>query len=252
MKLGSVKFILIGLGMCLTLQAQGPLRVFIRSSDKTHGGANGNHDYPAFLESWTKLLSAHGATASGADRFPTAEELAKTDVLINYSSDGAKVSGPEKVLLENYLKRGGGLVVIHDGMCGPEPDWFASMAGGSKLHGVKNSRAGVMKLHFDDPADPIVKGLSDFDFDDEMFFLLTTRPNIHVLASTADPTGKIVPQLWTYENTLPGGKPYRSFVTLQGHKITNFENPVYQGILLRGIAWAGGRPVDSMSAGSRR
>jgi predicted nucleic acid-binding protein len=25
-------------------------------------------------------------------------------------------------------------VVIHDGMCGEEPDWFASKAGGSKQH----------------------------------------------------------------------------------------------------------------------
>jgi Protein of unknown function (DUF1592)/Trehalose utilisation len=89
-------------------------------------------------------------------------------------------------------------------------------------------------------------GAADFDFADEMFFLLRTDPGMHVLATTTDPTGKVVPQLWTYEKTIPGGKPYRAFVTLQGHKITNFDNPVYQGLLLRGIAWAGKRPVDSL------
>jgi type 1 glutamine amidotransferase len=246
MNLTRLNVIVIGLITSIALQAEAPLRIFIRASEKTHGGANGNHDYPAFLEGWSKLLGAHGAAASGALRFPTAEELARTDVLIDYSSDGANFSSPEKELLENYLKRGGGFVVIHDGMCGEEPDWFASIAGGSKQHGERNSRAGVLRLHFDDPSNPIVNGAADFDFDDEMFFLLRTNPGMHVLATTTDPAGKVVPQLWTYERTFPGGKPYRAFVTLQGHKITNFQNPVYQGLLLRGIAWAGNRPVDSL------
>ena len=232
--------------------AQTPLRIFIRASEKTHGGANGNHDYPAFLENWTKLLTEHGAAAAGAQRFPTAEELAKTDVLIDYSSDGANFSPADKALLDTFLQRGGGFVVIHDGMCGAEPDWFASVAGGSKQHGVRNSRAGVMRLHFDDPANPIVNGAADFDFDDEMFYLLTTNPGMHVLASTTDPTGKVVPQLWTFEKTLPGGKPYRAFVTLQGHKSASFENPVFQALLLRGIAWAGKRPVDALLTTGKR
>jgi hypothetical protein len=246
MKLAKLNFIVIGLVASVALQAQAPLRIFIRGSEKTHGGANGNHDYPAFLVGWSKLLTARGAAALGTPRFPTAGELAQTDVLMDYSSDGANFNPPEKELLGNYLKRGGGFVVIHDGMCGEESDWFASIAGGSKQHGERNSHAGVMRLHFVDPSNPIVNGAADFDFDDEMFFLLRTNPGMNVLATTTDPTGKVVPQLWTYETTLPGGKPYRAFVTLQGHKITNFDNPVYQGLLLRGTAWAGKRPVDSL------
>ncbi len=121
------------------------------------------------------------------------------------------------------------------------------VAGGSKQHGERNSHAGPMKLHFDDTSHPITQGLSDFDFDDEMFFLLRTDPGMHVLASTADPAGKLVPQLWTLEKTLPGGQPYRAFVTLQGHKITNFDFPEYRILLLRGIAWAGHRPVGTLS-----
>ena len=252
MKLPKLRLLVAGITLGITLQAAEPLRIFIRSSPKTHGGANGNHDYPAFLDSWSKLLPAYGAVAVGAPRFPTADELSRTDVLIDYSSDGANFSAPEKELLEAYLRRGGGLVVIHDGMCGPEPDWFSRLAGGAKMHGgPKNSRSGMMRLHFEDPANPILrgavdKGAVDFDFDDEMFFLLTTQPGIKVLATTADPTGKIVPQLWTWENKLPGGTDYRAFVTLQGHKITNFDNPVFQGLLLRGIAWAGGRSTESL------
>ncbi len=249
------------------LAQQQPLRVFIRSSEKTHGAAdNGSHDYPAFLESWTKLLTERGAVVNGGKRFPSADELAKTDVLINYSSDGANHTPEERSLLERYVKGGGGVVVIHDGMCGADPLWYASIVGGAKQHGERNSRHAVMKFHIEDPSNPIVKGISDFDFDDELFFLLRAEglapgpdgkptmwtkglkvsPDIHVLATTPDPQDNIVPQLWTYEHTLAGGKPYRAFVTLEGHSAPSFDFPQYRTILLRGIAWAGKHPVDEL------
>jgi type 1 glutamine amidotransferase len=229
---------------CGSLAAQQQsLRIFIRSSEKTHGAPdNGRHDYPAFLAGWTKLLSARG----GAPRFPTAGELLRTDVLINYASDGANVSPAERTSLDEYLKRGGGLVVIHDGMCGSDAAWFATISGGAKQHGERNSSAGKLKLHFEDPANPILAGMSDFEMDDEMFFLLRMAPEVHVLATSADPAGKIVPQLWTYERILPGGRPYRAFVSVQGHLYASFEQSAYQTILLRGIAWAGKRPLNGL------
>jgi type 1 glutamine amidotransferase len=265
---------LLSLAACFgnSLFAQQPLRIFIRSSEKTHGAAdNGSHDYPAFLASWTKLLGERGAVVSGGERFPAADELAKTDVLINYSSDGANHTPEEGDRLEHYLKGGGGIVVIHDGMCGRDPQWYASLIGAAKQHGERNSRHAVMKYHIEDPASPIVKGISDFDFDDELFFLLRAdglapgadgkptmwtyglkvSPDIHVLATTPDPEGNIVPQLWTYEHTLPGGKPYRAFVTLEGHSAASFNFPQFQTILLRGIAWAGRHPVDELLSPTR-
>jgi type 1 glutamine amidotransferase len=241
-------FIVLAAVTCGPLAAQRqPLRIFIRSSAKTHGAPdNGNHDYPAFLAGWTKLLTSRGAAVEGAPRFPTANELLNTDVLIDYASDGANVNPTERVVLDEYLKRGGGLVVIHDGMCGGDAAWFATVAGGAKQHGERNSVAGKLELHFEDTADPILAGISDFEMDDEMFFLLRMAPEAHVLATTPNPAGKIVPQLWTYEKTLPGGRPYRAFVTLQGHRYSNFEQSAYQTILLRGIAWAGRRPLDAL------
>jgi type 1 glutamine amidotransferase len=270
MKLKNTQPAFVFLAVCFSsplFAQQTPLRIFIRSSAKTHGAAdNGSHDYPAFRDSWTKLLGDRGAIVSGAERFPSPDELAKTDVLINYSSDGANHTPEERILLENYVKGGGGVVVIHDGMCGKDPQWYASLVGGAKQHGERNSSHAVMKFHIEDPASPIVKGIPDFDFDDEMFFLLRAEglapgadgkptmwtyglkvsPDIHVLATTPDPKGNIVPQLWTYEHTVPGGKPYRAFVTLEGHSAASFDVPQYQTILLRGIAWAGKHPVDEL------
>jgi type 1 glutamine amidotransferase len=55
-----------------------------------------------------------------------------------------------------------------------------------------------------------------------------------------------VPQIWTYEHTLPGGQPARAFVYMEGHTYANFENPVIKNLLLRGIAWAAKRPVEEL------
>src|SRR5438132_11095604 len=80
------------------------LRIFIRSGPKTHGP--GQHDYPRFLTDWTKLLTDRGAKVNGAARFPTADELADTDVMIIYKGDAGMVAPEERAVLAAYLKRG--------------------------------------------------------------------------------------------------------------------------------------------------
>ena len=53
--------------------------------EKTHGP--GQHDHPRFLKEWTALLNERGAKADGSMTFPTAEQLADTDVLVMYAAD---------------------------------------------------------------------------------------------------------------------------------------------------------------------
>jgi type 1 glutamine amidotransferase len=226
-----------------------PLRVFIRAGEKTHGPVgNGLHDYPTFLADWTKLLTARGATAEGALRFPTAEELARTDVLIIFKGDGGVCSPAERAVLQTYLTRGGGLVALHDGMCSDDAGWFATVAGAAKQHGERNYSPGALKLTFVDTAHPIASGLHDYELDDEAFFLLTKAPGMRVLATSPLPlNGDVTPQVWTYEKTLPGGSPYRAFVSMQGHHYKTFSVSAHQTLLLRGIAWAGKRHVDLLT-----
>lgn len=226
-----------------------PLRVFIRGGEKTHGaGGNGLHDYPAFLGAWSTILKDRGAVVDGALHFPTADELNRTDVLINFKGDGGTCSVPERALLEGFLKRGGGLVTMHDGMCSDDAAWFAAMAGGAKQHGERNSSSGAIKVKFVDTGHDITKGLSDFEIDDEAFFLLTRDPAMHVLATAPIPSsGEVVPQIWTAEKALPGGKPYRSFVYMLGHRFENWANPAVQTMMLRAIAWAGHRPTNLLT-----
>jgi hypothetical protein len=47
----------------------------------------------------------------------------------------ARVAGRAGAGPGPYLKRGGGVVVIHDGMCSDDPEWFAGIVGGAKQHG---------------------------------------------------------------------------------------------------------------------
>jgi type 1 glutamine amidotransferase len=226
-----------------------PLRVFIRAGEKTHNPVgNGIHDYPAFLADWSKILLERGVKVDGALHFPTAEELARTDVLIIYKGDGGNCSPAERAALDLYLKGGGGLVVLHDGMCSDDPAWFAPVAGAAKQHGEMNYSAGPLKVHIVDGEHPITRGTRDFEIDDEAFFLLRKAPGMHVLMEAPLPAGgEVHPQAWSYERTPPGGQPYRSFVWMQGHRTANFQKEGPRELILRGIAWAGKRPLDALA-----
>src|SRR3954447_3379877 len=112
---GGVLLLFTGVAM-VNARASEPLRVFIRAGVKTHGP--NQHDHPRFLKEWSALLQERGMKVDGALKFPTAAQLDATDVLIIYAQDGMRVSAAEQPLFESFLKRGGGLVVIHDGVVG--------------------------------------------------------------------------------------------------------------------------------------
>jgi type 1 glutamine amidotransferase len=238
-------------------QGQNPngMRIFIWSGIKSHGA--GQHDYPQFLADWSKILTEHGAVVDGALHAPSAADLEHTDVVVVYKGDAGYMSDGEKAALEAYVKRGGGLVNLHDSFCGPDPAYLSTLFGGAKKHGEVNYTLDApIAYTVVDKADPIMKDMTDITIPDEAFFLLTwaKNPAVHVLATTAIPAtrsagdhkGEVVPQIWSYEHTLPGGQPARAFVWMQGHTYANFTNPQIQKTLLRGFAWAGKKPVDEL------
>jgi type 1 glutamine amidotransferase len=231
------------------------MHIYLWSGLKSHGV--GQHDYPQFLADWSKILTEHGAVVDGAFHPPGIADLEHADVVIIYKGDAVFVSDSEKAVLETFVKRGGGLVSLHDSLCGPDPAWFATLVGGAKKHGEVNYTLDA-PIHYTvvDKSNPIVKDMSDITVFDEAFFGMTwaKNPAINVLATAEIPPtrsagehkGEIVPQMWTYEHTLPGGQPARAFVWMQGHTYANFANYQIQRTLLRGIAWAGKKPVDEL------
>ena len=237
-------------------QNQKGMHVYIWTGLKSHG--EGQHDYPQFLADWSKVLTEHGAVVDGALHGPSAADLEHTDVVVIYKGDAAYLSDTQKAALDAYVKRGGGLVSMHDSLCGPDPAYFSTLVGGAKKHGEVNYTLDApIPYTVVDKASPIMKDMSDITLaDDEAFFTITWAkdPAVHVLAtvkipptrSAGDHKDEVVPQMWTYEHTVPGGQPARAFVYMQGHTYANFANPQIQKTLLRGIAWAGNHPVDEL------
>jgi putative membrane-bound dehydrogenase-like protein len=231
-------------------QQNRPLRVFIRAGVKTHGPDQ--HDHPRFLAEWKELLNQRGARADGSMEFPTAEQLDNTDVLVIYAQDGMKITGDQRANFEKFLRRGAGLVVIHDGVVsGDQNEWAKKVQGGSwRWDGDKKTRwlEGDVGIYFVEPKHPIVQGVSNFDWTDEIYYDMDMAPDAHVLATSFHSVFVIAPQLWTYEKTWEGGSaPYRAFVSIPGHEYASFRTPHYRAVLLRGIAWAGkGANVDAL------
>ncbi len=225
----------VALCVCASaLQAAEPLRIFIRAGGKTHGP--GQHDWPRFLTDWTQLLNQRGARTTGKQGFPTAEELDNTDVLIIATAEGGTIAPADRENLAKFLKRGGGIVTLHDGVCGTDPQWFKTVIGGAWEHGHSKWYEGEVGEYFVDPESPITKGASNFDFEDEIYYDLHMMPEAHVLATSFQSVFVLGPQMWTYEK-----ENYRAFTWLAGHTYESFNLPHVRALLLRGICWAGKR-----------
>jgi len=255
--------------------ADAPLRVFLRSGPKSHGP--GAHDHPRFVAEWVPLLNARGARATGGDTFPSRAQLEATDVLILHAQEAGNIPAAEdRANLDAFLRRGGGLVVIHAGAVSRDPAWYRDLIGGSWRHGHTKWLEAPLHLYFTDRDHPVTQGVSNWAMDDEIYYDMEMHPAARVLAAAYTPkaidTGgrgnreaqaraaeavalrkgvniyDIQPQIWSYERQLEGApRGYRAFVSLPGHRYENFNRPNYRALLLRGIAWAGQRAnVDEL------
>ena len=243
-------------------QQASPLRIFLRGGPKTHGpSGDGHHDGPTFVKEWTPLLASRGAKVDGALVFPTADQLDSTDVLVMFCANGGYIEGEQRTYFEKFLKRGGGLVVLHDAVLAREPHWFKTIIGGAWENGVAKYFEGENTYYYVNTEHPITKGASNFTITDEVYWDLHMMPNAQILQSSMQPVrpprgggpppepaiGKLIPQMWVYENQLAGGQPYRAVVSLLGHNFSTFSSPHARAIFLRAIAWAGKRDVDSLA-----
>jgi type 1 glutamine amidotransferase len=214
--------LLLVLAFSVSLSAAEPLRIFIRGGVKTH--PPGAHEHEQFLRDWTKLLTERGAKVDGAMDFPTAGQLSKTDVLILHSQEGGEIPKENRPGLETFLKRGGGLVVIHAASVPQKnsPDgaaYLKSIVGGAWTWGQTKWLEGPMSLYYVDRTHPITSEVGNYDLEDEIYYDMDLSPDARVLAAAYTPNtssakkndqrglpqkGKITvydiaPQIWTYE-----------------------------------------------------
>ena len=70
------------------------------------------------------MLTEHGAVVTGSLHAPLAQELEGVSVLVIYKGDAGYLSEADRAALEAFIKRGGGIVSLHDALCGPDPEYF--------------------------------------------------------------------------------------------------------------------------------
>ncbi len=219
-----------------------PLKILLVAGPKDHGP--GEHDYPAWQQRWNRLLAtAEQVEVLQADEWPTAEHWAAVDVVAMFSANPAWTPARAKEL-DAYFARGGGLVLLHFAVNGQRaPEEYAQRIGLAWGPGAK-FRHGELNLDFTQAQPhPIATGFARLALVDESYWnLVGDTSKIHVLAQQIE-AGKPRPLLWTYE---PGKG--RVFVSIVGHYSWTFDDPLFRLLVLRGIAWTAGEPVDRLQS----
>jgi putative heme-binding domain-containing protein len=206
------------------------IRILLCAGPKDHGVDE--HDYPLWLDRWSRLLGiAENVTIATHSGFPSAAQLAKADVTVFYSANPGWEANAAK-LLDDYQKRGGGLVYVHYGVEGGKDHMALAERIGLAFY-ASAFRHGPLDLVFNDSNHPITKGFSRIKLVDESYWNMKGDPKrIHDLADSTE-DGQPRPQLWTMER-----EKGRVFVCIPGHYMWTFDDPLFRVLLLRGIAWA--------------
>ena len=186
-------------------QNVGGMHIFLFGGLKSHGP--GAHDYPYFMDTWSKLLTARGAVVDGAFSFPSQEQLDHSDVVIIYKGDAGYMTPEQRARLQAYVKRGGGLVTFHDSLCGPDPADMATLVGAGKKHGEVNyTWTATLDYNVVDKDNPLAQGMPAQIYD-EAFYPLNFAPEVHPIMTVTLPdtpsarrgggVGQTIPQMWT-------------------------------------------------------
>ena len=212
-------------------QSAKPLRILLSAAAKDHG--LNEHDYPLWLDRWSRLLAlADGVNVTTCQNFPTREQLAEADVAMLYSNN-AGWDLKAAVTLDDFQRRGGGLVLLHWSIEGHQhPKELADRVG--LATGMSAFRHGEMDLTFGPQEHPITAGFkSPLHFVDETYWKLHGDPARVSVLGTAREESEPRPQLWIKE-TGPG----RVFGCIPGHYTWTFDDPLYRILVLRGLCWA--------------
>jgi hypothetical protein len=130
--------------------------------------------------------------------------------------------------LNGYVHDGGGLVGIH-GTGWWIPARSVPLIGG---HANWHPPGLTFDVTIDDDDHPIMKGIEDFEVEDEIY-MSAWDPGIHVLAS-ATWQDKQHPMAWTHH--YGEGKV---FYTTLGHGPNTFEVDAFQQMIVQAVKWAG-------------
>ena len=214
-----------------------PLRAVLVAGPKDHGP--GEHDYPAWQTEWAGLLrTATNLTLSTAWEWPAASQFAESDLLVFYFWNHQWT--PERYReLDAYLARGGGAVFLHAAVIADrEPERLAESIGLAAQPVTTRYRHGALELSFE-RTHPINARFGPVKLVDETYWPMIGPTNQVQVVATAREEERSWPMLWTFEK----GKG-RVVGCVLGHYSWTFADPLFRVLILRGMAWAAGEPID--------
>ncbi len=220
------------------LTEEEPFHLVLVAGPKDHDP--GEHDYPNWQKVWSAMLSKVPQTeVETAWEFPDQAQIDAADVLVFYQR--GRWNDERAAAIDPFLARGGGAIYIHwavDGQGGEVE--MAKRIGLASLGGSIGYRHGPLNVDFShNPDHPIARNLTEVDWVDESYWRLRGDPSKISLLGTGVEEGEPRPLFWTVEH----GRG-RVFVSIPGHYMWTFDDPIFRAVLLRGIAWAGRRNVD--------
>jgi len=214
-------------------------QIVLCAGPKDHGP--GEHDYPLWQKRWEKLLSLADAVAvSSANVWPTPDQFRTADVIVFYSSNpGWNLERAPQ--LDAFLERGGGLAYLHWAVEGQKHvEALAQRIGLAWRDGSSKFRHGPLDLQLH--PHPLAAGFARLNLIDESYWqLVGDNKSIDLVASGVE-DGELRPLLWTRLQ----GKG-RIFVSIPGHYTWTFDDPLFRIMVLRGLCWAGGQPIDRLA-----
>jgi hypothetical protein len=203
------------------------------------------HDWLSCAVATRDVLQASGQFSveviGGAEVLAKADNLKNIDVIyfLMYNAQTPALSDAGKENLLGFVKGGKGFVVTHLASASFK-EWaeFRNLCGrvwvmGTSGHGPRS----VFKAKVVDPASPIMKGIKDFDQDDELYGKLQGDAPIHVLLDAESDWSKQVEPL---AFTVAYGQG-RVFHHTFGHDAKALNTPEVKTLMVQGTAWAAGK-----------
>jgi hypothetical protein len=213
------------------------LRVVLIAGPKDHG--KGEHDYPAWQKQWTPLLAkAPKVVVTTAFGKPAADVWESADLMVFYCWGPQFWDDQSYALADRFLARGGGMAVLHSAVISTDqPQKLADRIGFGYTPQIRY-RHGPQDLTFVGD-DPITAGLKSLHVVDEDYWPPQGTPSYVRTLATCREDGRDYPIVWSCQR----GKG-RCFSTILGHYTWTLDDPLVRIIILRGMAWSAGEPIN--------
>lgn len=155
-----------------------------------------------------------------------------------------QVTGPgaaARESLRRYVANGGGLMSVHFACGAWHGEWpeFQNLIGRiwRGTNGTQHDPRGKFTVQIVDSQHPAMRGLTDFETDDELYTCLVGDAPIHVLAQAKSKVDQREhPMAFTHDY-----ERGRVFLTTLGHDVKAFTNSCVPQLLRLGCAWSAGQ-----------